>query len=296
MNDINSQGYSYKNPSTGAKIAGILTGSIVCNVITNSRNLVSPQILNRMIQMNEKLSPDEFQTIEKSFGKVLENEGLAKKGVEIIRASEGNSKEISNILQNEFNSNSIMKKLPEFIKNFYASMFSNTLTSGQNACYTFASKKIIMPEKGLHLAIFHEMGHAANANLSKFGKILQKSRMLAVLAVPIALIAIYKTKKATDQESKGKIDKTTTFIKENAGKLTFAACMPMVLEEGLASIKGNKFASKVLSPELAKKVAKTNALGFSTYIILATLLSLGVYTGVKVKDKIAQPKLIKTEA
>ncbi|MDD3436331.1 MAG: hypothetical protein PHC64_04165, partial [Candidatus Gastranaerophilales bacterium] len=102
----------------------------------------------------------------------------------------------------------------------------------------------------------------------------------------------WKTKKAPNQEPKSTTDKTTTFIKENAGKLTFATFIPMLLEEGLASIKGNNFAKKVLSLELAKKVSKTNALGFLTYLGLTTLLSLGIYLGTKVKDAIAKPELV----
>lgn len=77
--------------------------------------------------------------------------------------------------------------------------------------------------------------------------------------------------------------------------MTFATFIPTLLEEGLASIKGNNFAKKVLSPELAKKVSKTNALGFSTYLGLATLSSLGIYLGTKVKDAIAKPKLVKNK-
>lgn len=131
-----------------------------------------------------------------------------------------------------------------------------------------------------------------NANLSKFGKILQKCRPMALLAIPVSLIALWKTKKAPGEEPKNGLDKTTTFIKNNAGKLTFLAFLPTLLEEGLASVKGNKLAKKLLNPELAKKVAKTNALGFSSYALLATLSGLGVYLGTKVKDAIASKKLV----
>ena len=46
----------------------------------------------------------------------------------------------------------------------------------------------------------------------------------------------------------------------------------------------------MLDPKLAKKVAKTNALGYSTYLALAALSRLGIYLGTKVKDFIAKPK------
>lgn len=186
--------------------------------------------------------------------------------------------------------NFLIKHLPENFKKIVSNIMDGMVSSGSNALYTFKSKAIIMPEKDMVLAAFHEMGHAANSNLSKFGKLLQKCRPLMLLAGPIALIALFKSKKAPDEKPEGAVDKTTTFIKNNAGKLTFLSFIPMLLEEGMASIKGLKFAEKALSPELIKKVAKTNKLGFITYMGLALASSLGVYLGVKVKDAIAKPK------
>ena len=43
---------------------------------------------------------------------------------------------------------------------------------------------------------------------------------------------------------------------------------------------------------IARKVAKTNALGFSTYLLSATLSGLGIYLGTKVKDSIVSKKLV----
>ena len=57
------------------------------------------------------------------------------------------------------------------------------------------------------------------------------------------------------------------------------ALLPKVAEEGFATLRGNKFAKQLLSPELFKKVVKTNALGFSTYVIAAVLAGVGVYAG-----------------
>lgn len=132
-----------------------------------------------------------------------------------------------------------------------------------------------------------------NANLSKVGKILQKCRHLSLLAMPIAAIALFKTKKAPGEKTENQIGKATNFVKNNAGKLTFLAWLPTVVEEGLATFKGNKAAKQLLDSDLAKKVAKTNALGFSTYLLSAVLSSVGIYAAKKVKDKIAAPKEIK---
>ena len=111
-----------------------------------------------------------------------------------------------------------------------------------------------------------------------------------MLVLPIALISLIKTKKAPNEKPEGALDKTTTFIKNHAGKLTFAAFIPVLLEEGLATIKGNKIARNTLTADLAKKVSKSNMLGFSTYLALATMSAVGIWLANKIKDKIAQPK------
>ena len=172
-----------------------------------------------------------------------------------------------------------------------ASGYLDMFVSGKNACYASASKKIVMPEKKLGLALFHEAGHAMNDNLSKFGKILQRSRSMSLLFLPITAISLFKTKKAPGEEPKGGLDKATTFVKNNAGKLAFATFLPTLLEEGLATLKGYKFANKFLSPELAKKVFKTNAFGFLTYLAASVSAGLGVYIGTKSKDTVASRKI-----
>lgn len=298
MPEINNQKQTYKKPGSGAIIGGVLVGSTAQSLVLITHDeLVAPKILGKMADISRNLTDDEFKTVEKAIKETVETSGLAQKGVGIIKATSENADEVSKIISKEMDNNVIMKFLPEQIKGFVGNIVHSTLKSGENAFYTPKSNKIIMPEKELSLALFHEAGHATNQNLSTIGKMLQKCRGLIILALPIGMIALWKTKKAPNQEPKSTTDKTTTFIKENAGKLTFATFIPRLLEEGLASIKGNNFAKKVLSPELAKKVSKTNALGFSTYIGFAALSSLGIYLGTKVKDAIAKPKLVeKTQA
>jgi len=282
---------TYKKPSVGAIIGGVIAGSIVERLINQPYNPIGVQIMKRMGKISNSLSADEFNQVEKAVADTIKNSGLEAKGVEIIKATAENAEEISKIMSKEIDKG-ITKYFPKEVKELMRGIISSQMTSGGNACYAFTSKKIIMPEKELGLALFHEAGHAMNTNLSNFGKILQACRPMIILALPIGLIALWKTKKAPDEEPKNGLDKVTTFIKNNAGKLTFATFLPTLLEEGLASIKGNNFAKQLLSPELARKVAKTNALGFSTYLLMAVLNSLGIYLGIKVKDSIASRKIV----
>ena len=99
-------------------------------------------------------------------------------------------------------------------------------------------------------------------------------------------IALFKTKKAPNHEPKNKLDKTTTFIKDNAGKLTFFAMLPTLVEEGLASIKGAKLAKDGgLSANLLKRVNTGNFKAWTTYL-LGTLITVGaVKLGIEVSDK-----------
>lgn len=285
----NIQEQQYKKPGAGAVIGGVLAGSTVNSLTSLSGQFVKSGIMNKIGKLNNLITADEFSQVEKAVSDTIKKSGLEAKGVGIIKATAENADEISRIMSKQLDK-TFFKYLPKQVKEVVGSIYSSQVTSGENAFYSSASKKIIMPEKKLGLALFHETGHAMNANLSKFGKILQKCRPMAMLMLPIAAIALYKTKKAPEEEPKNNLDKATTFIKNNAGKLTFAAFLPTLLEEGLASLKGNKVAKQLLSPELAKKVAKTNALGFSTYLLTAVLSSLGIYLGTKVKDAIAKPE------
>lgn len=292
MTEINNQEPIYKKPKTGTIIGGVVVGSIIQNVVAAPKNIIASQCMSEMRKLSKALTEDEFKLVEKATKETIENSGLSQKGVSIIKATAENTNEINNIMIEEMQKNIVLKFLPEKVNKFIGKIFGSIIKSGENAIYAMKANKILLPEKELSLAFFHEAGHAANANLSTVGKILQKSRMAAILAIPISLIALWKTKKAPGKEPKSGIDKTTTFIKENAGKLTFATVIPILIEEALATAKGNNFAKKLLNPELAKKVSKSNALGFTTYIGLATLSSLGVYLGVKVKDAIAKPTLV----
>ena len=89
--------------------------------------------------------------------------------------------------------------------------------------------------------------------------------------------------------------KFNNFLRNNAGKLAFIASLPMLIEEGMATQKGNKFAKKLLSPELANRVLKSNKFAYCTYLISAIFGALGAMLAVKVKDNAIEKKEIKAE-
>lgn len=279
-------------PSTGAKAAGFLLGMPTLGLTTNAIKLpLSLRCMSLIKKLGENLTDAEFTTIKDAAEKGLNETGLAGKGIEFIKASKDNVAQVENIIKTEVKNKPIARFLPKIFKDIIIKINTDMLTSGKNACYTMASKKIIIPtQKELSWAVFHEMGHAMNANFSKIGRLLQKSRCATLLVIPILLTALLKNKKQEGVKTEGVFDKTTTFVKENAGKLTFAAFAPMLIEEGMASIKGNGIAKKLLNPELAKKVAKGNKIAYLTYLGTALAISIGVYFAKKVRDKVAAPK------
>lgn len=119
------------------------------------------------------------------------------------------------------------------------------------------------------------------------------SRVAGLAATSIALVSIFKNKKAEGEKPQGIFDTVTTFIKNNVGKLTFLTMLPIVLEEGLATLKGEKAVKGLISKDLFKKVKISNRLGLATYATVAAVTGFGAYLASKIRDKIAQPNLNK---
>lgn len=67
----------------------------------------------------------------------------------------------------------------------------------------------------------------------------------------------------------------------------------MLAEELKASSRGNKLAKQVLSPDLYKKVLKTNKFSAIVYVSGTLLTGLAGYFASKTRDIVAHPKEIK---
>ncbi len=280
-----------KKGSLGKVAGGVLAGGAVFNATKNVPLMaINPKIIGSMQDISQQLTKDQLEIVNKATNKLVETAGLTDKGVKVVKAKFTNMDKIHEILEKELGKTKLSKFLPKKIKDQLVAAQVNAVTTGGNAFYASASKNIVLPQNGLNLAAFHEAGHAMNANLSKIGAILQKARGASILALPILAIGLFKNKKEEGEQPKNFIDKSTDFIKKNAGKLTFASFLPTVIEEGLASIKGHKLASKLLSPDLVKKVDKSNLLGFATYAILAVGSGIGAHFAVKLRDKIVHGK------
>lgn len=136
---------------------------------------------------------------------------------------------------------------------------------GQNAFFTDKLKLAVAPERKPSL-ILHELGHAINAK-NVFTRFLQNTRRYAPYAPTALLIA--------NGLFSDKNDGKKSFIERNAGVLGFAAFLPTIIEEGLASSRGIKAAKKVLNNPSGLNILKKNyLLALSTYILAG--IGLGV--------------------
>lgn len=263
---------------------------------------VSQTAMNNMFQ-TAKISPEQTQQVRDILVKTVESTGLKDKGVSVYNVVSGDyskADEIYSFLKNKATDKyfDFIKKvvpdkaLAEGVESNIKSFLTSQFIEGKNAAYAPNVKKVLIPDE-LALSGFHEIGHALNANSSKIGKILQKTRGASLLAVPILLVSMFTKTKVSDvgkDKDASTLEKTTGFIKKNAGKLTFATFLPTLIEEGMATMKGNKLATEALKdmPELLKKVKKTNLLGYSTYLAMAVLTAVGATAAVKVKDVIQE--------
>lgn len=138
------------------------------------------------------------------------------------------------------------------------------VAKGENAFYADSLKLAVAPESKPSL-ILHELGHAINSHKGKVLKFLQKSRMYTASA-PAVLVLLNKLSPKKESEK--------NFIERNAGLLGFAAFLPTIAEEGLASIRGVKAAKKVLPNVKLTALKRNYFFAWMTYLIAG--IGLGV--------------------
>ena len=249
-------------------VAGLYGGSIAQSVCT----LPTMGIVSALDKIGN-LPQDTIDIIHKASEKALDVSGVKNKGVSIEYLKPSGEKlglfEKFKLLSNP-------NRMREAIK------------EGLNAGHDTFSNKILMPENKISFTAFHEIGHSINFNNSKFWKGMRKARSLSMglTALPMIYGALSKESKAEDGKELNFLQKTNNFIRNNAGKLSFATMLPVLAEEGMASIRGQKLANKLLPKNVARTVLKGNAVAYSSYVISALGFAAAAYTAVKIKDVI----------
>lgn len=280
-----------------------LTASALCyannKLVTNVPDYFTKFILQKMAEINKKISPNELKKFEEDFDKSFNNSKLQDYGVSVFKCNDL-LKDIDKIKEHLKKSN-----IPESSIEFYSQVVSEYMKNN-NSCYTFFDKTIYS-SKNTRLSLFHEMGHAYNHNKTVFAKTLQKFRSLNMkIPILVSMAAIllpdferYKVKQndTTNQKKQSTFDKLMkwehSFIKMSP-LIVFASFLPMLVEEGLASLQGQKFAKKVLNKNIYNKVKLINFLGFLTYLFFASFSSLVLWSALKIKNSFLNKQLNKT--
>ena len=295
---ITDSGKKYQKPNTEEIICGIIAAKTSANVVNKGIKRVSLIPINKAGQiLNEK----DKKIFQQTADLALEKSGLKQKGVTFFEVTGVNDS--NKYIFKEYVNKSLPEKLKNIInknrrlKNHFNCFCDNVLTKiaeGKNAMFMKQIDIIAINKEKYAVSAFHEMGHAINKHFSNFAKCLNKLKgPMAVFTPIIMAIAILKRKKAEGEKTDGLFDKTTTVIKNNCTKLTFAAFLPKILEEGLASLQGAKLAKGLLPSQQFKKLNKMQTAAWLTYLGSALAATAATATAGKVRDFIASSKEIK---
>ena len=104
-----------------------------------------------------------------------------------------------------------------------------------------------------------------------------------------------KMREARKNKELTKGEKVKNFIRNNAGKLSFAAMLPILFEEGMATYKGQKLADKLLTKDMAQIASKGTKVAYLTYILTALSLATTSFATVKIKDYLVAKKENKSD-
>lgn len=232
-----------------------------------------------MSKISRTLDKDKVEIANKAADDVLNKlTNLGKKGVKI-----------HNYQKAGINITGVPDRVLEITNPLFAT------AKGKNALFlnkaipaaNLAANSVVINKDKLSLAAFHELGHAYNFNNSKFWKAMQNLRTPSIaLAGAFALLpALVKEIKPKDGEELTTKEKINNGLRKTSPALAFLSMTPMLLEEGKATLRGNKWAKELLNPEMYKKVVKSNRYGYFSYMATAASFALMAFVGKKVKDK-----------
>lgn len=289
---------------TGLKDKGVEILTITDNKILTKSYI--QDMFKNFVGLGKSLFTNDVDKAEK-FGdaiaqkamKYLEFSESDKPAIDAIK--EAQKKASEKIMHKTFVAQDDVSAMANAVTDLMSELRAKTLAipyrEGKNAGFIIDVNKIITPEKSLSLSVFHEMGHALNKNGGALLRNLQKIRLIgAMLSGYILMIALMNKRKKTDEKLENNSIKNVAqngadFVKRNAGKLTAIAFLPMVLEEAIASVRGQKIAKSfvnngTLSKKLFNKMVLSNILGLSTYILAMISAGITAKFAVDIKDKI----------
>ncbi|MCQ2740201.1 MAG: hypothetical protein MJ237_08270 [bacterium] len=257
----------------GKKLVGIPINKMKNNLIkyaTESNSIFKEPAINMLKTHNIK-----FTEVQSQFDLMFDCD-LRKYN---IKKSKEPITKLKNYIKNFF---------PQKLQEFFDKKFNRKLENFTQGANAFAlNDKVFCNFDKISASAFHEAGHTKNYT-SKFGNFLQKCRnpYLSKALIGLSILgAISSTsQKNTEEVTNKKDNKILHILKKSCIGLAIAGTLPEVLEEGLASYKGNKMAKQVLSLENYKNIKKLNAKALTTYGASAGLIVGSVLVASKIRD------------
>ena len=225
-----------------------------------SAAILSPLALTRKPLVKQVLKEQANNNLFKDkFIKAFENSGLIEKGVTLVEPQAFND-------------------------------FSSEFAKGTNAAFKPKAKQILINTEKSSFLGFHELGHALNQLKSPW-----LTRMNAkfygigyAIAGWMGYLALFSSNKPKDAP-KNIEDR----IKDNCGKIAFAAMIPVVIEEALASHKGIKLAKSVgADNQMVQKLKSLYAKALLTYVGRCVLGGLAVGASSMIMEYFTRPQKI----
>lgn len=190
--------------------------------------------------------------------------------------------------------NFIQRAYRKYWKNFYMRELEGlnyATEKGLNAYFDRGTKSFVVNMDKKAVSLFHEMGHGLDfldPNISQIMKAYKNPKYHKFSLLGILAISLLTNKKSKQEieESNNPLVGVGQFVKNNGGILAMLALAPAVMEECLASVKGQKLAKSVVPKELLSRVTKNHwhsALGYITWGLSA---GLAIYSANLVRDKI----------
>ncbi len=160
---------------------------------------------------------------------------------------------------------------------------------GFNACFVPATKEIHLNKNLASISGFHELGHAINNMKPGIGRLLQKLRKPGyTIAALMGTVALFSRSKPKDAERN-----PLEFVQDNCGKIAFAAMLPTVIEESMASYKGIQAAKKAgLTKPLVNNLKKFYGKALLSYAGYALVTGISVFAASKIMEKFTRPKKV----
>lgn len=289
---VNEKSRTDSRPSTSRIVTGVTVGAAIgLSPIFIIKEMLTPISDEKLAKNKQKIQKlilpiDTFENIKKYADDIILKTGLRDKGVR-IQISTPESLKINPL-----------PKSANFLKRINNLLNTNVIKStanGTNAFFRRSKNVVTINDKGLYSAVFHEIGHALNFNNSKFMSFLQKNKTFSMIGLPIVafgslLVGLFDNKESKNKKTETETETETVvdFIHDNAGKLTFATFLPVLIEEGMASIKGVKLAKPYLDKVQHQLNIKNHLIAFSSYLQVPIIFAGAVVLGLFAKDKIIQ--------